>query len=230
MKILRIKSLHPNTEYTPSWNYPVGIDQWNDEKSVDTIKNWLIANEQDFIDRYPVYHDGGTGLGLDSVTGRHGQYNLFEYIKHLPELDDLLNVLRFKYLEFVSKEQGNWRDLDIYAWFNIMRNGQKIEEHGHGADERSYLSGNMHLDTYNTLNTYRSPFDPSSQVIVGNTKGDIAFFPSCVPHYSDEYIGTEPRVSIAFDLRLATDPFSSKLRNIEFMNTEIFQTIVEAMK
>jgi len=230
MRIAKIKSPDAKTEFAPTWNFPIGMDSWADHDKIDTIRNWLISQEQVFINRYPVHHDGGTGLGDASVTARHGKYNLFQFNKECPELDDMLNFIRIAYLKFMASQDGNWRELQLYSWFNIARAGESIGEHGHGADPESYLSGNMHLDTYNTTNTYKSPFDSTSNVVIGNNKGDITLFPSCVPHWSDAYQGDTPRVSIAFDLRPKVNNYVSITKSVPFMDQSIFNTITENLK
>ena len=225
MEIFRIKSQHPKTEYTPSWNFPIGVAGWNDYKKVDIIRNWLINKEQWFIENYPVRHDGKTGLGNDSVTARHGTYNLFHFTNELPELKDWLKFAQSAYLDFVSQDLSSVQDLYIFSWYNIARNGDSIGEHAHGADSSSYLSGNMHFDDYDTVNSYMSPFDARSQLAFKNFKGGLTYFPSCLPHNSDVYTGNSPRVSIAFDLRIAENQHITNPQATPFMNTEIFQTL-----
>jgi hypothetical protein len=225
MEIFRIKSRHPKTEYAPSWNFPVGVAGWQDFDKIDTIKNWLINKEQWFIDNFPVHHDGKTGLGNNSVTARHGTYNLFHFTNELPELNDWLKFAQTTYLDFVSQDLANVQDLYIFSWFNIARKGDSIGEHAHGADSDSYLSGNSHFDDYDTINSYMSPFDARSQFSFKNFKGSIALFPSCLPHKSDVYNSDTPRVSVAFDLRLAEDMYISNPLATPFMNSEIFQTL-----
>lgn len=226
MEIARIKSLHPATEYTPSWNFPVGVAQWKDTATIDTIREWLISKEDHFITTYPIHHDGKTGLGNDSVTARHGTYNLFHMIDELPEFAKLLEFLQISYIQFIQTDQTSLRDLHIFSWYNIARKGNRIEEHAHGADHESYLSGNMHFDDYHTANTYSSPFDPRSNVTFRNAKGGLTMFPSCLPHESDVYNDEKLRVSFAFDLRLSADLYTNKPQSHPFMNAEIFESLV----
>ena len=74
-----------------------------------------------------------------------------------------------------------------------------MEAHSHGLRFSSYLSGNFHLDNYNTITTYRYL---DNWVALDNVKGGLIMFPSQLLHevsiYNDQY----PRVSIAFDLHL----------------------------
>ena len=59
--IARLKSLHPYTEYAPSWDIPLYMNVLHEYDTVDNVRNWLIENEQKFLD-LPVHNDGGTGL------------------------------------------------------------------------------------------------------------------------------------------------------------------------
>jgi len=226
MEIFRIKSPHPKTEYAPNWNFPVGVAGWTDFEKIDTIKNFLLSKE-DYILSLPITNDGGTKLGNDTVTSRHGSYNLFHFADELPEINDWLKFAQNAYLDFVSQDMASVQELYMFAWYNIARKGDSIGEHAHGADFDSYLSGNMHFDDYATINSYMSPFDRRSQVSFKNFKGGLTFFPSCLPHKSDVYTGDALRVSIAFDLRLAENQYISHPLATPFMNTEIFQTLIK---
>lgn len=226
MNIVKIKSGLPQTEYAPSWNISIGVSQWIDAKKVDTIRNWLIANEDRIKSMYPPLNDGGTGLGDNSVTSRFGRYNLFEFANELPELHDLLTFFRLCWLEFISKEYTSHQELEIVCWFNIVRNEQKIREHLHGAIPTSYLSGNMHLDNYPTSTNYRAPFTPGEYTPIKNVKGGITIFPSFVPHNTTVYNSTDntPRLSIAFDLRIPNTT-DLALKTIKFMDMDIFKQL-----
>lgn len=224
MIIQRIKSKLPLTEYAPKWNYPLGLETYQNTENIDIIKNWLIENENEFK-KLPYTNDGGTGLGEDSVTTRYGQYNLFDYSDQLPQLDDFLRFLRLAYLDFIYQDGTDICSNDIVCWFNILRNGEEISEHAHGNSYDVYLSGNFHLDDYNTKTFYRCPQSPNLYFNVDNVKGGLTLFPSCLPHGIEIYEGTSPRVSIAFDLRVTSENrLDYKAR--PFMNEEIYKTLL----
>lgn len=227
MKIFKIKSRLPMTEYAPYWDISVGIKRWEEEDKVDVIRNWLIANEDRIKKEYPALHDGGTGLGQSSVTSRFGRYNLFDFANECPELGDLLNFIRRTWIEFVERDQTPFLDLDIVCWYNIVRENQAITEHSHGAIPTGYLSGNMHLDDYETRTLYRTPFLAQNYMPIQNMKGGVSLFPSYVFHKTDEYKDTsKPRLSIAFDLRLPDD-VDQYLKAIPFMNSQIFEQVAK---
>tara|TARA_B110000503_G_C7113616_1_gene399282 strand:+ start:621 stop:1298 length:678 start_codon:yes stop_codon:yes gene_type:complete len=225
MSIIRIKSLHPETEYAPQWNIPLYQAEWNEFEKIDTIRHALLKNEQKFIDNLDVHQDGGTGLGLDSVTSRFGRYNLFDYIDMCPELAELLTFFRRTYVNFITEDTTVLRDLDIVCWFNVIRKGEKIQEHCHGSGHNSYLSGNFHADNYNTQTYYKSPFDPTLAAPFNNEKGVLTMFPSYLVHGTSEHTADDERVSIAFDLRLANNEHNEYLNAIPFMTREIFESL-----
>lgn len=207
--VARIKSLHPYTEFGPNWNIPIYHNVFQEYDVIDTIRNWLIENEQKFLD-LPVHNDGGTGLGDESVTSRFSTYNLFDYIEECPSLQHLLDFFRFSYVDFIDKENGMIRELDFLCWFNIIRPGEEIKIHKHGSGPDVYISGNLHLDDYDTKTFYLSPYDEQNAHVSHNLKGGLTLFPTYLEHGATKYEGEGLRVSIAFDLRLPfqTNPYN----------------------
>ena len=204
MKIVKIVSDRPLTDFAPTWDISIGVTVWEEQEKIDAIRNWLIDNEQYIKDTFAPRHDGGTGLGKDSVTSRFGQYNLFDFSDKMPYLKDLLEFIQKSYIEFVTTESKKIEDLQIISWFNVLRSGQEIKEHNHSDSGDSYISGNVHLDNYQTGTYYRSPVTSYRASPIRNQKGGCIFFPSYVPHRTDTFESQhDVRVSIGFDLRLS---------------------------
>lgn len=224
MSVIRLKSLHPVTEYSPQWNIPLYQAAWNEFDKIDTIREGLIRNEKNFLE-LEYHQDGGTGLGKDSVTSRFGRYNLFDYTDEVPELATLLTFLRKTYVNFIQEDQSSLRDCEIACWFNILRSGEHIAEHCHGSGHDAYLSGNFHLETYETETYYKSPFDLTLGAPFPNNKGVVTLFPSYLTHGTTQFNSDELRVSIAFDLRLTTTPHNKDLKCIPFLNNEILNSL-----
>jgi hypothetical protein len=221
--------MHPLTEYSPSWDISFGVGHWKDAEKIDTIREWLIENESRILDTVPLHHDGGTGLGENSVTSRFGRYNLLNFQDELPELAELLKFFRISYLDYVSQDNSEIRDVDIVCWFNKLKTGEHIKEHSHGAGNDAYLSGNIHLDNYATNTYYTNVFDRNVQFVPGNYKGGLSIFPSWVPHHTDEHKEDNFRLSIAFDLRLNDNAENKELHAIPFMNHEIYETLIKGL-
>lgn len=228
MKIQRLKSGFPLSEYAPTWDFPVGHNHWDDVEKIEKIKEWLINNETRILNEFEPRHDGDTGLGYDSVTSRFGRYNLFNFNNELPELNDLLTFLRKSYLEFIAEDLSTVRMCDVVCWFNIIRDNTTINKHSHGSEISAYLSGNVHLDNYHTKTMYAPPFESRDSNGVDNIKGGVTIFPSCLPHYTDVYRGTAPRVSIGFDLWLnhaITPELKEAFAFYPFMDNEIYEQL-----
>ena len=223
MTVLKMKSLEPMTPYAPSWDFSFGVYKWLEQDKIEKIKSWILSNEQRFISSYSGDYDGGTGLGLDSVTGGFAQYNLFKFSKELPELDDLLNFVRTSYIQFVNEDNTPAIESEIVCWFNVMRAGQQVKEHTHGAGNDVYLSANLILDDYPTKTNYRCPFDRDLILPIDNNTGILTIFPSCIPHYSDTFVNGGERISIAMDIRILGILESKERQAIPFLNNEILE-------
>ena len=219
-EVVRLKSLHPYTEYGPSWDIPIYHNILQEDDIINPVKEWLLANEQKFLD-LPVHNDGGTGLGNDSVTSRFSTYHLFDYIEECPQLQPLLDFLRFSYIDFMDKENNSVRECDFMCWFNILRPGQKIAVHKHGSGPDVYLSGNLHLDNYETETFYLSPIDENAVHIVNNLKGGLTLFPSWVEHGTTDFGEEGERLSIAFDLRLPYNSNNTQKNVLPFITGEL---------
>jgi hypothetical protein len=229
MNLIRLKSVHPETSYAPSWDIPLFQSVWDDVDKYNKIVTWLAKNEQMFLDTLPAYssgNDGNTGLGQESVTSRFGLYNLFNYADQLPELNQLLTFFRISYLNFVQSDQTDIKELDIICWFNILRKDQDIKEHYHGAGSDVYLSGNYHLDNYDTKTYYITPYDKSTTHEFDNKQGGLTMFPSWLTHGTTQ-CSEDMRISVAFDLRLSNNATNSTFHSIPFINEEIYKVLVD---
>ena len=230
MQILKIRNMLPATHYAPYWDVSIGKTIWDNSEKIEKIKNWLINNEQRIIDKYPVMHDGNTGLGDNSATSRFGRYNLFDFVNELPELNDFKKFLQCSYLDFVTLDHTPITDLSIVCWFNILKKGEEIKEHLHNSTYDCYLSGNIHLDDYETFTKYKVPYEQGTSHDFANLKGGLTIFPSCILHWSDQHLEDNKRVSIAFDLR---PDFSKAINNLNgrpFMNKEIYKELMDEIK
>jgi len=118
VSLIRIKSYHPQTEFSPSWNIPLWLTNWTDLQHVDNIHTWIENNEKTILD-YDYTNTGGTGLDQNHITTRFGRYNLLE--QDNPSFKELLTFLRYSYLEYVQKQQLELKDLQIVCWANILR-------------------------------------------------------------------------------------------------------------
>lgn len=194
--IYKFKSEHPMTPYAPSYDYIITQSVWNDSDKIDTIRNFLLSKEKDIL-KLDFRNDGGTGLNDSNITTRHSNYNVFDYGKEVPEFNDLLEFMKNSWWDYIKQDDTQDFALQINAWFNVLRKGQKMNYHNHNSSCGAYLSGNMHLDDYHTKTNYSYM---NVHYPIDNVKGGLVLFPSVISHGTDVYNGEEPRVSIAFDL------------------------------
>ena len=225
VEIQTLKSQDPLNSYAPHWDIKFGVATWDDNEKIEKLKKYLLKKEDDIFKMEPGLHDGATGLGYESVTARFGKYNLFDFIDEEETLGDLLKWLQKQYLDFVEQDKTPVEDLLIVCWYNIMNVGGKINAHSHGAAPITYLSGNMHLDNYNTKTYYQYPYEPDIFHHLQNKKGQITFFPGYIMHHTDEFEGPDKRLSIAFDLWIKKFGVPSPLKTKEFMSEEIAHEI-----
>jgi hypothetical protein len=216
MNILRMESICPLTEFAPIWNIPLGVKKFEDEKTIDIIKSFLLKKEKDIISSIPYDYDGTTNLNPNSVTGRFAHYNLFNFKQECPSLNNLFEFFKKSYLEYIQTEELSPRETDIVCWFNALRKGEKVHEHNHGAGNDVYLSGNFILADHKTSTHYKCPYDRDVIISIPNFKGILTIFPSFVYHYSDTYNDDSVRHSIAFDIRIPGIQESKERQAITF--------------
>ena len=216
MNILRMESISPLTEFSPTWNLPIGVKKFEDNNSIEKIKEFLILKEKQIISSISYDYDGTTKLNSNSVTGRFTHYNLLKFHNECPEINVLFEFFKKSYLEYVYSEELYPRDTEVVCWFNALRHGEKVHEHNHGAGNDVYLSGNFILDDHLTSTHYKCPYDRDILISIPNLKGILTIFPSFVYHYSDTYQETGIRHSIAFDIRIPGIEESKERQAIPF--------------
>jgi len=197
-----IQSMDPLTEFAPTWNIPMWTAVYPNEQNIDIMRKWIIENESRLIDKYKnqdVRNDGGTGLGLESLTAQYNKFNLFSETQEVDAFQDLLKFIRAEYAKFMSEMKYQTRDCLLFSWANVMRPSQTVDRHNHGASHYAYLSGNMHFDKYETVTSYYNPYG-EVQYDFENVKGGITFFPSYLLHGTSKHLQESLRVSMAFDL------------------------------
>jgi len=197
-----ISSMEPLTEFSPTWHIPMWSARYDNIENINIMRDWIVSNEPRLIEKYSAYNirnDGGTGLGLNSLTAQYNKFNLFYETADIPAFQDLLNFILVEYKKFMVAIEAPDRSCLMYSWANVMRTGQKVDAHNHGASHYAYISGNMHFDNYETITRYFNPYG-EIQYDYQNQKGGITFFPSYLMHGTTEYLEEGNRVSMAFDL------------------------------
>lgn len=197
-----LRSMSPLTEFAPTWQIPMWTAVYPNTQNIDYMRDWIIDNEQAIKEKYADQvsrNDGGTGLGLDSLTAQYNKFNLFTETSNIEAFQDLRKFIAHEYRSFMKELGATVRDCYLYSWANVMTTGQTVGRHHHGASHYAYLSGNMHFDNYQTLTTYYNPYGEVHYDYV-NKKGGMTFFPSYLLHETNQHLENFKRVSMAFDL------------------------------
>tara|TARA_R100000541_G_scaffold49046_1_gene56114 strand:- start:1167 stop:1829 length:663 start_codon:yes stop_codon:yes gene_type:complete len=197
-RIFKLESGQPLSPYAMDFDFSLSRSIWDDQKKLDTIKNFCLKKEKEILE-LDYTNDGGTGLDEDAVTTRFGRYNLFDFVDECPELTDLWNFIKEHWIDRIEIDATKMYKTKIGCWFNVMRKGQHMNEHRHSSRFSGYLSGNMHLDNYETVTTYKHL---NNWIELNNIKGGLVMFPSQLLHSTSTHTEKNERVSIAFDLHL----------------------------
>ena len=211
MKLQNLKSLKPQTDYAPTWNFSLGSEEL--PINVENLSKTCLEKERE-IKKLPLarkndgkYTDGFTGLGKNSTTARFSQYNVLEW--NTPETNILKKYVRIHVSEY-NNQLGNETPEYLWArcWVNVLRWRQKINAHMHTVRSNCYLSAHFTVQAHNTSTCYMNPInqinDPET-IKEENIPGQFTIFPSYVPHYTTRHYSFKPRITIAMDIYIEND-------------------------
>jgi hypothetical protein len=200
LKFWQFQNSEPQSPFAPRYRY-IGADAHIEDIDFPGLAKMFLDCEEQMLRELPATHDGGTGLGLDSITSRFLSYNPLTWT-HSDEIMNLREKIYTLYLEFHKTLKIVRQPMYLQCWANIVRPGQQINLHLHDISEYSYLSGNLLLQGSPSVIEYHNPqnciIKPEPHR-VEQSPGQITIFQSCIPHQVPEYTGTEPRVSLSFD-------------------------------
>lgn len=188
-----------NNYFAPEWRFDFYETQINNLKLVSEIKDLILLKEQEIIKEFPeVIGDGGTGLGLNSLTARFRNFNIFTWTE--PPIVKLQQWIKEEYQNFLKEIPVEDQSVYVGCWANVMRHGEKIQPHWHSCFADSYLGGHFIVATENTSTLYQNPFKPNEVFEFENVPGTLTIFPSHLTHWTNQYLGNDERITIAFDL------------------------------
>jgi len=214
MRINRFINEESQTAFAPKWDYVLGEDFLIKDLSYwDTVKDIILEKEKQILSTTsPISAnagsvDGYTGLGKNSLTSRFQHFNVFNWQE--PELTPIKELITHKYLEFLQRLNAPRRKVWIQCWANVMRDGEVIQPHMHGARPFSYLGGHVCVTHNNTSTFYMHTVNQINSPGVYESKnepGKITLFQSCIPHYTSVNNSGRERITIAFDFIVDEDP------------------------
>jgi len=209
LELIHKKSKNQLTPYAPTWDFSIGktiIDL-----DLNKLAKTALEREPEikklpvqyyYVDNKKVLFDGYTGLGKNSTTSRSGLFNVFEW--NTPETNLLLDSVKSNVKLYNDLNNNQTPDkFYIRCWVNIMRFGQKINQHLHNTEPTSYLSAHFTVqceDTYTCyVNTVNQLNDPEI-IKEKNIPGTFTIFPSYLPHYTTRHLSFKPRITMAMDI------------------------------
>jgi uncharacterized protein YlaN (UPF0358 family) len=194
---------------------PLGLSNniWHFEtklKNIDIteLNLFLLQLEKELLKKRPL-NDGGTGLP-NGVTSRYEYYNLLKQDHNeIRKLEDQIKLVLKTFLNF---KKIYLEKIYILCWFNVLRKNEKINLHRHVAiNDMHYSCVSGHISTTNNnTSTFYTDLSEKNQIEVRNESGKITLFPSYIPHYTNENLTDNERISIAFDIHFNSDHCSKE--------------------
>tara|TARA_Y100000768_G_scaffold339216_1_gene282306 strand:+ start:189 stop:791 length:603 start_codon:yes stop_codon:yes gene_type:complete len=172
------------------------------QTTIDCVKlsKLILEKEPQILKEYPPTSfsgnsgDGGTGLGLDSLTSRYFHYNVLNW----KGTEALKEYIKLGY-EAYTKSSG---PIFVKCWSNVMRKGDQIKKHRHFdnyIDKKFYSCGHVSVQVDGTTSTFYETDTCVEEV--ENVNGMITLFPCYVPHWTNVYEQKSERITCAFDIK-----------------------------
>jgi len=202
------KSEPPLTPFAPSYEYHLSDKKIFSEEECKEWYVYLLKQEQILLDKYRTspLGDGGTGLGDTSITSRFPHFNLLEFDFHLiPKLKtQILNGI--KTILSVSDNTAWQETLYANSWFNVLRRGESMNVHAHGAHKDTFYGFHLTIHAVETFTSYYPPWMAISggSFNVPNKIGYLTLFPNFIPHSVSPNRYGDLRISIAGDTYAST--------------------------
>ena len=216
-RIFGWKSDPPLTPFAPSYAHYFTEKKIFSSEECEKWNTYLLEQEPILLDKYKnsQANDGQTGLGNTSITSRYGCFNLLKFDFDLvPKLkkaiyDGVHTLLR------VSNNTDWQETLYANSWFNVLRQGESINEHSHGFHKHSFYGFNLHITDSKTKNFYYHPIKfQRAAFYMSNKIGHLTLFPNFIPHSVSPNKNETPRISIAGDIRTSSWKDDKEFKNI----------------
>jgi len=171
--------------------------------NIKELNLFLLQLEKELLKKNPM-NDGGTGLS-NGVTSRYEYYNLLKQDHN--EIRNLEEQIKIVLKTFLNFKKIYCNKIYILCWFNVLRKNEKINMHRHvPIHEMHYSCVSGHINTTaNNTSTFYTDLSEKTQIEVCNELGKITLFPSYIPHFTNENLTDNERISIAFDVHFNSD-------------------------
>lgn len=207
----------PETKFAPNFKVPVGIGMDGSQDFVKRLSDYILRIEKDIIEKEGLVSEVPKSDAdpyrhtqqwkqhnlLDDVAG-HGGEHLERFPKD-PIVEELFNLLRTNYLDYLANLNYPRRAVYVHGWANVLRKGEWISKHTHMSHNQAYLAATYYLTSNKTSLYFENPLNPGSYesgevASVATEARKLVFFPSWLPHWSDKVDDDKLRISVAFDI------------------------------
>tara|TARA_B100000427_G_C15368447_1_gene533221 strand:+ start:139 stop:819 length:681 start_codon:yes stop_codon:yes gene_type:complete len=211
LSLIRFKSEEKETPFAPTWDYTL-VEGQIEDVDFDYIAKYLIEKKEEILKIKPSKGDGYTGLGKNSTTARHADYNIFNFgDEEINKLKSNILFLHSKLIGTIGSDEFNKYRCDglyIQCWYNVMKKGERILPHLHDTESVCYLGGHITVQCDDTYTGYINPVNQISKPDIHESKnkvGKLTLFPNYLPHFTNKHNGDKERITIAFDLMTRKD-------------------------
>jgi hypothetical protein len=185
------------TPLSPIFKHHILETSIQDLDYIKTLEDFILSNESDIIAHLPPSNDGGTGLGMESLTSRFASINFFK-CSEFNFLRMLIKEEIKEYFKYVGLPECK-EVLYGQCWANVMRSGDQITKHQHSMDSDTFLSGNLTVKTSGSHTYYCNRYNTNDQYVSQNKIGGLTLFPSFIEHGTSK-VENDIRISVAFDI------------------------------
>ena len=107
LSLVRFKSEDRETPFAPSWDYRL-IEGEIDDVDFNYIARYLLNKKNEILKIKPSKGDGFTGLGMNSTTARHSDYNIFNFgDNEINKLKSNILFLHSQLIQSIGAEEFN---------------------------------------------------------------------------------------------------------------------------
>jgi len=204
-KIYIYQSDAPNNFFAPHWKFYFYEAQLENKEVLEELKNVVLMKEKEIIKNFPeTQNDGGTGLGPQSLTSKFIKFNIFNWEeKPCVVFQNFVRDEYKKFIDLLSEHDSKFipeKNTYVAGWANVLRNGQKINEHWHSCTANSYLGAHFCVSNSNTSTVYVNPFNRDHLIEFKNEPGKLLFFQNYMVHYTTEHKTDDERITLAMDI------------------------------
>ena len=201
-RIFGWKSEPPLTPFAPDYAHYLSEKKIFSEEECKEWNDYLLEQELVLLDEFRTSSRHTIpGLGDNSITSCHSHFNLLSFDFHLvAKLKD--EIIKGVKTILELSNNTSWKDT-LYAksWFNVLRQGESMNEHSHGFHMHTLYGFHVTINAFETFTSYYHPVKFQEESFhVPNKIGYLVLFPSDIPHGVSPNNHETPRITLAGDI------------------------------